>query len=85
MFLLFLGACINEGHFGIEMIHFLCIELNSIRFGGNLSCELASYRETTSHVPGTYCQHYFRSEYRRISRITRLTTEDQRPNGKGGP
>ena len=56
MFLSFLKARINEGHFGIETLHLLRIELNSIRYGGNTSYKFSSYRETTYYVPGTYCQ-----------------------------
>ena len=40
MFLSFLGARINEGHFGIETIYFLWIELNPIRYGGNTSYKI---------------------------------------------
>ena len=64
MFLSFLRARVIEGHFGIETIHFLLIELNSIRFGGNMPYEFASYRETTYYVPGTryVLSMFFRSE-----------------------
>ena len=36
VFLSFLRARVNEGHFRIKTIPFLLIELNSIRFGGNI-------------------------------------------------